>query len=52
MMGLATNMPAADASNILLRAIFYERDVELAASSGITPFYDARRTTVSRTTSS
>ncbi|HET9423742.1 MAG TPA: hypothetical protein VFO55_00115 [Gemmatimonadaceae bacterium] len=29
---------------ILLRAIFYERDIELMNSSGITPFYDARRT--------
>jgi len=28
----------------LLRAIFYERDVELMNSSAITPFYDARRT--------
>src|SRR6185369_10865402 len=28
----------------LLRAIFYERDIELMNSSAITPFYDARRT--------
>jgi hypothetical protein len=28
----------------LLRAIFYERDIELMNSSAITPYYDARRT--------
>jgi hypothetical protein len=29
---------------VLIRAIFYERDIELMNSSAITPFYDARRT--------
>jgi starch-binding outer membrane protein, SusD/RagB family len=29
---------------MLLRAIFYERDIELMNSSAITPYYDARRT--------
>jgi hypothetical protein len=34
---------------VLLRAIFYERDVELMNSSAITPFYDARRTDRTKT---
>lgn len=33
-----------DNNDVLLRALFYERDVELWGSSGNTPLYDARRT--------
>lgn len=35
---------ATGTAQVLLRAIFYERDIELMNSSAITPFYDARRT--------
>ena len=37
------NVPAG-VQTILMRAIMYERDIELMNSSAITPFYDARRT--------
>ncbi len=37
------NVPAG-VQSILMRAIMYERDIELMNSSAITPFYDARRT--------
>ncbi|MFZ5624774.1 MAG: hypothetical protein ACOY71_10150 [Gemmatimonadota bacterium] len=33
-----------DNNDVLLRALFYERDVELMGSSAVTPLYDARRT--------
>jgi hypothetical protein len=37
------NVPAG-VQSILMRAIMYERDIELMQSSAVTPFYDARRT--------
>lgn len=37
------NVPSG-VQTILMRAIMYERDIELMNSSAITPFYDARRT--------
>jgi hypothetical protein len=43
MRGLAT-LSGTDNNDILLRAIYYERDVELMNSSGVTPLYDGRRT--------
>jgi len=39
----ATTYNATGEAQTLLRAIFYERDIELMNSSSVTPFYDARR---------
>jgi len=39
----STTYNATGEAQVLLRAIFYERDIELMNSSPVTPFYDARR---------
>jgi len=37
-------LTGAESNQVLLDAIFYERDIELMGSSGNVPFYDMRRT--------